>query len=112
MTGAFSGSGGEAAAAAPAQVAPEPQPIYNQPAGASQQNPCEFEIKQFMDCAQKQGDITLCQGFNEAIKLCKQQNGEFLHFKFGSSLATNDKNLLEIGQNYFFNFHDQLMIVG
>merc|ERR1711964_124385 len=78
LTGAFSGSGSDApapAAPAPAEVAPAPQPIYGQPAGASQLNPCEFEIKQFMDCAQKQGDITLCTGFNEAIKLCKQQNG-------------------------------------
>lgn len=82
MTGAFSGNNGEAAAAAAAPEQVAPQPIFNQPAGASQLNPCEFEIKQFMDCAQKQGDITLCQGFNEAIKLCKQQNGELCVLNF------------------------------
>merc|ERR1711860_393046 len=35
------------------------------------QNPCEYEMKQFLECAQGQSDITLCQGFNEALKQCK-----------------------------------------
>lgn len=35
------------------------------------QNPCEYEMKQFLECAQGQTDITLCQGFNEALKQCK-----------------------------------------
>ena len=35
------------------------------------QNPCEMEMKQFLECAQGQSDITLCQGFNEALKQCK-----------------------------------------
>lgn len=33
-----------------------------------------------MDCAQNQNDISLCSGFNEAIKLCKQQNGKYIYF--------------------------------
>ena len=38
----------------------------------NQQNPCEYEMKEFLQCAQNQSDITLCQGFNEALKQCKQ----------------------------------------
>ena len=30
-----------------------------------------MEMKQFLECAQGQSDITLCQGFNEALKQCK-----------------------------------------
>ena len=41
----------------------------NQPAG-----PCAWEISQFLSCAQGQGsyDITLCEGFNEALRQCKK----------------------------------------
>jgi len=35
------------------------------------QNPCEYEMKQFLDCAQNQTDFTLCAGFNDALKQCK-----------------------------------------
>ena len=37
---------------------------------------CEFELKQFLECTQTQHDITLCQGFNEALRQCKINNGE------------------------------------
>ncbi|CAI9715980.1 Hypothetical predicted protein [Octopus vulgaris] len=73
LTGSFSGSSNEVAS--PAQQAASPEPIYPQPAGSAHANTCEWEIKQFMECAQNQNDISLCSGFNEAIKLCKQQNG-------------------------------------
>ena len=36
---------------------------------------CAWEIKSFINCAQTQGDLTLCDGFNEALKQCKQANG-------------------------------------
>ena len=51
------------------------QPYYgaqrNQPSG-----PCAWEISQFLNCAQGQGayDITLCEGFNEALRQCKRAN--------------------------------------
>jgi len=63
------------------------QPAYQQDMAASpyqsydqqQQNqlgPCQWELRQFVECAQNQGDITLCQGFNEALRQCKLANGE------------------------------------
>ncbi|XP_064024367.1 coiled-coil-helix-coiled-coil-helix domain-containing protein 10, mitochondrial isoform X2 [Pogoniulus pusillus] len=68
ITGAFSGGSSEpakAAAAAPAQ------PVYQQ----SPYGPCHYEIKQFLECATNQKDLTLCEGFNEALKQCKYSNG-------------------------------------
>ncbi|EDW46234.1 GM13491, partial [Drosophila sechellia] len=32
------------------------------------------ELKQFIQCAQGQADLTLCQGFNEALRQCKQSH--------------------------------------
>lgn len=78
LTGMFSGGSSSEAAPAPAAaaaVAPPPQPLYpqqgqpNEPSG-----PCAWEIKQFLQCAQGQSDITLCEGFNEALRQCKQTN--------------------------------------
>ncbi|KAF6210648.1 hypothetical protein GE061_013755 [Apolygus lucorum] len=36
--------------------------------------PCSWEIKQFLQCAAN-NDISLCEGFNEAIKACKAKHG-------------------------------------
>nr|XP_047919956.1 coiled-coil-helix-coiled-coil-helix domain-containing protein 10, mitochondrial [Anser cygnoides] len=70
LTGAFSGSS-EPTKAAPAQE-PRQQPVYQQqpPYG-----PCHYEMKQFLECATNQRDLTLCEGFNEALKQCKYSNG-------------------------------------
>uniref|UniRef100_A0A1B0AAT9 CHCH domain-containing protein n=1 Tax=Glossina pallidipes TaxID=7398 RepID=A0A1B0AAT9_GLOPL len=38
------------------------------------QGPCAWEIKQFLQCAEDQSDLTLCQGFQEALKQCKAQH--------------------------------------
>ncbi|CAG9832091.1 unnamed protein product [Diabrotica balteata] len=35
---------------------------------------CSKEIQQFINCAATEKDITLCQGFNEAIQHCKQKH--------------------------------------
>ncbi|XP_053224986.1 coiled-coil-helix-coiled-coil-helix domain-containing protein 10, mitochondrial isoform X3 [Podarcis raffonei] len=48
-----------------------PQPAYQ----GSQFGPCHYEIKQFLDCATNQSDLTLCEGFNEALKQCKYNSG-------------------------------------
>ncbi|XP_037726812.1 coiled-coil-helix-coiled-coil-helix domain-containing protein 2 [Drosophila subpulchrella] len=76
LTSLFSGSGDkEAAAPAPAAAAPAPQQPYfaqqqpNEPQGA-----CAWELKQFIQCAQGQADLTLCEGFNEALRQCKQSH--------------------------------------
>lgn len=55
----------------PAQYG-NPPPQYNQ-----QQSACAYELDQFMSCAQNQPDVSLCQGFNEALKECKQRMGRY-----------------------------------
>ena len=54
-------------------VLPSQEPQGTQP--AQQQQPCFYEIKQFLECAQNQGDIKLCEGFNEVLKQCRLANG-------------------------------------
>jgi len=70
ITGGMGGSGNNDA---PAAQQAAPQPITNstqEPTGA-----CAWEIKQFIQCAQGQSDLTLCEGFNEALRQCKNQHG-------------------------------------
>jgi len=78
ITGMMSGGGSsQEAAPAPAAAAP-PQQYggYGQQQSTQQDNgPCAWEIKNFVQCAQTQPDITLCEGFNEALRQCKQYNG-------------------------------------
>jgi len=38
------------------------------------QGPCQYELQQFVDCAQNQGAVTLCQEFSEALKQCHLRN--------------------------------------
>ncbi|XP_015268912.1 PREDICTED: coiled-coil-helix-coiled-coil-helix domain-containing protein 10, mitochondrial isoform X1 [Gekko japonicus] len=72
LTGAFSG-GSSSEPAKPASTTQEPrqQPSYQQ----SQYGPCHYEMKQFLDCATNQSDLTLCEGFSEALKQCKYSSG-------------------------------------
>ncbi|XP_067132127.1 coiled-coil-helix-coiled-coil-helix domain-containing protein 2-like isoform X1 [Centruroides vittatus] len=63
------GLGGGSQEAAPAQAAPAQQEQL------SPSTPCQFELKQFLDCAQNY-DLTLCEGFNEALKQCKLSHGK------------------------------------
>ncbi|KAL3247374.1 hypothetical protein MRX96_057097 [Rhipicephalus microplus] len=37
--------------------------------------PCQYELKQFLECAQNQHDISLCEGFNQVLKECRLQHG-------------------------------------
>ncbi|XP_034118447.1 coiled-coil-helix-coiled-coil-helix domain-containing protein 2 [Drosophila albomicans] len=76
LTSLFSGSGDkEAAAPAAAAPAPQQQQYYAQPAQANEpQGACAWEIKQFLQCAQGQSDLSLCEGFNEALRQCKVQH--------------------------------------
>ena len=51
-----------------------------EPQGAQLQNqqsfgPCSLEIKQFLECAQNQSDVKLCEGFNEGLRQCRIANG-------------------------------------
>lgn len=33
--------------------------------------PCTMELQQFIECAQRENDLTLCEGFNDALRHCK-----------------------------------------
>merc|ERR1719228_569741 len=74
VTSLFSGGSSDTPAAAP--PAPAPVAAAPPPPAAPQEptGPCAFEIKQFIQCSQQQYDITLCEGFNEALKECKARN--------------------------------------
>ncbi|CAM9118521.1 unnamed protein product, partial [Lampetra planeri] len=43
---------------------------------APQQQACSYELKQFIECAQTQSDLKLCEGFSEVLKQCKFANGQ------------------------------------
>ncbi|KAJ7988123.1 hypothetical protein DPEC_G00320360 [Dallia pectoralis] len=71
LTGAF--SGGSSSSTEPARPAAG---TYQAPQPAtSHSGPCMFEVRQFLDCATTQADLTLCEGFNEALKQCKGSHG-------------------------------------
>lgn len=71
----FSGSGDKEAAAQQQAAAPAEQQYYPQNSATNEpQGPCSWEIKQFLQCAQGQSDLTLCDGFNEALRQCKTQH--------------------------------------
>ena len=76
VTGMMSGGSG-APAPAEQQYAPAPQQYQQPPQQQYQQQPqqeaCAWEVKQFVQCAQSQSDISLCEGFNQALKDCKQR---------------------------------------
>lgn len=50
----------------------QPQQQYYQQQPNQQNGPCAFEMKQFLDCTQSY-DLSLCEGFNEALKQCRFQ---------------------------------------
>ena len=67
MTGG--GGGGQAEPAPVQQAAPMEQQ-------QQQQEPvCALELKQLIECSQTQHDLTLCSGFNEALRQCRINNG-------------------------------------
>merc|ERR1719414_2624432 len=70
VTGMMSGG----SSSAPAQQAPPPAqapaPVQPQPEG-----PCALEIKQFIQCAENQSDLNLCEGFSQVMKDCKRRAG-------------------------------------
>ena len=82
VTGMFSGgsSSSEAAAAQPQQQAAAPQQ-YAAAGPSEPTGPCAWEIKQFLQCSQNQGDLSLCEGFNEALRQCRQNSSNYIPFK-------------------------------
>ncbi|NXQ62141.1 CHCH2 protein, partial [Anthoscopus minutus] len=72
ITGGFSGGGSSEAA--------RPDVTYQEPQAAQfaqqqeQYGPCQNEMKQFLECAQNQSDLKLCEGFSEVLKQCRVAN--------------------------------------
>jgi len=64
-------SSGHDASSASAPIGNYGQQHQQQP----QEGACSWEMKQFMNCAQTQHDLSLCEGFNEALRNCRQYNG-------------------------------------
>merc|ERR1719187_1499890 len=63
---AILGRGGSEAAPAEAPAAAAQQ--YGAP---PQPQPCQYELKQFLECSQVQNDLSMCSGFNEVLRECK-----------------------------------------
>ena len=72
-------SGGSSQAPVEQQQAPppaqyqQPPPQQYQQQQPQQEGACAWEVKQFIQCAQNQSDISLCEGFNQALKECKSR---------------------------------------
>ncbi|XP_006889835.1 PREDICTED: coiled-coil-helix-coiled-coil-helix domain-containing protein 2, mitochondrial [Elephantulus edwardii] len=65
ITGGLSGGSNEPA---------RPDITYQEPYQSASQveaGPCSFEMKQFMECANNQSDLRLCEGFMEVLKQCR-----------------------------------------
>uniref|UniRef100_A0A3Q3XAK8 CHCH domain-containing protein n=1 Tax=Mola mola TaxID=94237 RepID=A0A3Q3XAK8_MOLML len=82
LSGAFSGGSSSSEPAKPAyQVRAQP-------------GPCLFEVRQFLDCATSQTDLSLCEGFSEALKQCKHSHGESgLHDDLSPYICTSGPHL-------------------
>lgn len=73
LTGAFSGGSRDQPVQ---QQAQQPVQQYQPPAQQQNyQNPCFEQLQQFLECTQKSSDISMCQGFNDALKDCKLRYG-------------------------------------
>lgn len=77
MTGSLGGGGAQEIAPADPAVpaAPASAPGTVQQTGFDPNNPCRLQLQQFLECTQTQADISLCSGFNEALKDCKVYYG-------------------------------------
>lgn len=80
MMGGLGNGGNNQEAVSQAPVYDQMQNSVGDQYGAGPQSqpggPCAWEISQFLKCAQGQGayDISLCEGFNEALRECKRAN--------------------------------------
>ncbi|CAL8329212.1 unnamed protein product [Merluccius merluccius] len=73
LTGAFSGGGSSSSGGG---SSPEPaRPAYQEAPRPAAPGPCSFEVRQFLDCATTQSDLSLCEGFSEVLKQCKSSHG-------------------------------------
>ncbi|XP_033627888.1 coiled-coil-helix-coiled-coil-helix domain-containing protein 2-like [Asterias rubens] len=70
-------TGGSSERQQPADVTYQEQQPYQQQQQSDQMQggACRYELQQFLNCAQSQHDISLCEGFNDALKQCKVSYG-------------------------------------
>jgi hypothetical protein len=71
VTGMMGGS--SSTSSAPATTTTAAAPTTPTSTSTEITGPCAAEIKDFIRCAQNQSDLSLCQGFNEALKECKMK---------------------------------------
>ena len=71
LTGGLSG-GSSDQVAAPASQQQLQQPGSLSDSGTSV---CELELRQFVQCSQTRGDLSLCQGFSDALRDCRRAHG-------------------------------------
>jgi hypothetical protein len=75
ITGALGMNGGHSQPEPVAADAAPQQPMMQQQ-HQHQQEPCKFELEQFLACAQSQSnDLSLCDGFNQVLRECKMRYG-------------------------------------
>ena len=86
MSSMLFGGGGSSAQSEPApaqaQQPAAPQQYYDPyqqqpPQQQHQGEACAWEVKQFVQCAQSQSDLSLCEGFNQALKECKSRSAMY-----------------------------------
>ncbi|XP_041438996.1 uncharacterized protein LOC414554 isoform X1 [Xenopus laevis] len=75
ITGGFGGGSSSEPARTDVTYQEPAQPMYQQQQQQSQYTPCQYEMKQFLECAQNQSDLKLCEGFGEVLKQCRFANG-------------------------------------
>lgn len=82
LTGALGMGGGNHSEPAPTPEAgalgqPQQQQYQQQQPLAAGQDPCKFEMDQFLHCASSQAsDLSLCDGFNQVLRECKTRYGQ------------------------------------
>ena len=54
---------------------PQQQAVRNENQPREIEDFCSFELKQFLACAEKQPDISLCQGFSDGLDSCRRKHG-------------------------------------
>ena len=90
MTGGMGGGGHQEAP--PAQYQEPIAPVQQQ---SQQPMICSNELNQFLECAKNyESDLSLCAGFNEALRQCKIQNGKSLDSQRLNTLAWSSSCLL------------------
>lgn len=77
ITGSMMGGGSNEPAAVEQQAAQPAAMQQHQPLAG--QDPCKFELDQFLQCAKDSGDLSYCNGFNEVLRECKMRYSSQYH---------------------------------